>query len=104
MESRWRPCWIKPNGKVVPCPNWGDHMNTAGEEFPESGDPEEAALRAGWFKAFRLDDAFSFSCKKVTDAQRDTITDLFRGDPDAVTDEAEAAFAFHESCDQRGGV
>ena len=93
-----RPCWIKPDGEVVLCPNWGDHVREAWKAFPEPSDSEAAAVSRGWLKVYREGGGLQFVGQKFTPAQRNVIEGpLFGLIADEVEEEAASARRFWES-------
>jgi hypothetical protein len=87
-RRRCRPCWIKPDGEMIPCPNWNDHLHVAALVFPDAKQPEGAAVDAGWLKVFRCDDSYCFLGKPLTTRQRETVEEMFHIAADDVEDEA----------------
>lgn len=82
MSTTIRPCWIKPDGTIIPCVNWNDHLHEAMQEFPDATWPEGAAVDAGWLKVFncgRFDNAgtASYCGKPLTHRQRDVVEEAF---------------------------
>ena len=93
MASYVRPCWIKPDGEIVLCLNWNDHLHTAAAAFPESVQPEGAAVDAGWLKVFRVGDEPWFVAKSLTRQQREVVEGpCFGLIADEVADDARACF------------
>lgn len=87
-SSNLRPCWIKPNGEVILCINWNDHLHEAAKAFPDTDlPPEGAAVDAGWLKVFRCDDSMCFVGGNLTTSQRREI-EKYDLDADDVEDQA----------------
>ena len=93
-----RPCWIKPDGEVVLCPNWGDHAREAWKAFPGSADSEAVAVSQGWLKAYKQAGEITFVGVRLTAAQRDTIEGpLFGLIADEVEEDAVSAWRFWQN-------
>ena len=94
VRRRCRPGWIKPDGEFIPCPNWNDHLHTAALVFPDSAQPEGAAVDAGWLKMYRCDETIMFVGKPLTPKQRRTVEDLFHVAADDAEEEAVSSWRY----------
>lgn len=87
-SKRCRPCWIKPCGEIILCPNWNDHLHEAAKEFPDASQPEGEAMCNGWLKMTGPSGGFLCAGKAFTHRQRKTLADVFLLDSDEIEEEA----------------
>lgn len=97
-----RPCWIKPDGEMIPCPNWGDHVHYAHAELGDETDEEieTYACRKGWLKVFSLINGIAFVGQKFTRQQREVV-ERFGHVADDIEEDAISYWRYMESARRR---
>ena len=68
VNLKHHPSWLTPDGEWIACPNW-EHAYEASKRFPDSTDPECAAIHAGWLKIY----GNGFIGKPLTGLQKEAL-------------------------------
>ncbi len=73
-----RSCWITRDGTLIECTDTWDHWNKSIDSFPDADDPENDALKAGWFKISGYSGNFHIIGQKMNHLQRRTFEEEFK--------------------------